>query len=55
MIEIPSNTSVDFQFQGKRGSINGQYGDRVKDFETNAIYNHSGTDVHSPESIKAIL
>jgi protein-tyrosine phosphatase len=47
------------QFQGNLGSINGQYGGRVKasalNFEKNGIYTHSGTDAHSPESLKTIL
>ena len=47
------------QFQANLGSINGQYGNRVKasalNFQKNGIYTHSGTDAHSPESLKTIL
>ena len=47
------------QFQGNLGSINGQYGGRVKAnakcFERKRIYTHSGTDAHSPEALRAIL
>ncbi|MEI7934941.1 MAG: CpsB/CapC family capsule biosynthesis tyrosine phosphatase [Chlorobiaceae bacterium] len=47
------------QFQGNLGSINGQYGGRVKAsaryFEKNALYTHAGTDAHSPDAVKDIL
>ncbi len=61
----PGNDLLDYlkllgcQFQGNLGSINGQYGNRVKtsaqNFQKNGIYTHSGTDAHSPESLKTIL
>jgi protein-tyrosine phosphatase len=47
------------QFQGNLGSINGQYGGRVKAsaqyFEKNGVYTHAGTDAHSPDAVKDIL
>ncbi len=52
-------TQLGCQFQGNLGSLNGQYGARVKasalTFQKNSIYTHSGTDAHSPESLKTIL
>ena len=47
------------QFQGNLGSINGQYGGRVKasarSFEKTGVYTHAGTDAHSPDAVKDIL
>ena len=47
------------QFQGNLGSINGQYGGRVKasarSFEKTGVYTHAGTDAHSPEAVRDIL
>ena len=47
------------QFQGNLGSINGQYGGRVKAsaryFEKTGVYTHAGTDAHSPDVVRAIL
>ena len=47
------------QFQGNLGSINGQYGGRVKAsaryYEKTGVYTHAGTDAHSPDAVKNIL
>ena len=47
------------QFQGNLGSINGQYGGRVKAsaryFQKHGVYTYAGTDAHSRDAVKDIL
>ena len=47
------------QFQANLGSMNGQYGERVKlnaaSLHSNGILTHAGTDAHSPDALKSIL
>ena len=50
---------LECQFQGNLGSLNGQYGGRVKAsalyFEKTGVYTHAGTDAHSADAVKDIL
>jgi protein-tyrosine phosphatase len=61
----PGNELLDYlkrlgcRFQANLGSFNGQYGERVRTnaryLEKTGTYTHSGTDAHSPDTVKAIF